>query len=926
MAKNASVTIKKKKIDFYEDKDIYVPMPHYVPVKSCAFKQIESMEKQNDALRLQIGNGNGISINLQFSFPSVGGVRLCSDYRGFHEPKAQKSITYSEENGGLKLTAEGAPSLLITRAKNDWQLKILKGEGSVCSLLGSQLQFGFNQPGAPASVKICGKIYRGEIFTGLGQRFDRVVRNGTECELWNVDAGFQLHSESEKQVDYSYTNIPLLHSSRGYSLFINSPYAIKADIGKKSPSQYSFYCDGPALDIFYWAGTLPQRLESYAALTGFNILPPKWAFSYWAGNSAVYWQYANGGDYIKSLKTMIEGYSKIGAPIGAVFVEGVIYKNADVYEYLNSVGARVLAWHDSGYYRFADLEDVKCWEQPYLRPLYGEQDAEIPQKYYDFTSRYALRAIKERHGKFIAMGIKGAMIDFADAVPYNSVAQNGKTGDEMHNPYAYFYQKAFKELYEEYNGNDYILFARAGFAGTQSLMAKFLGDEPCSFYGLKESLTCALNLSLSGFSVWGGDIGGLGNMRKSIPSEDCYRRWLQWSAFNPLMRSHGHTTRAPWDFGKNAVRDFQKYYWLRENLVGAVYSSAVKSSRSAEMIASPLMLSFPQDKSVAAIEDEYMFCGDILVSPVLKPRAVSRKVTLPLGEWTDFWTGENIKGGKTVNVSAPEDRIPLFLRNGAVIPLELARTLRLCDNMEKGRTPALLIAPAGKYCEKEFYEENGDKAVYASECVNGKTVITNISGGKAAAVIAKGISAQGVTVDGVPLKKYETVTAGSAAGFAVDTVGNTTTVKLPENWKKAEFTCGAPAENIAYKKFVYSDCDNTASLDKTLADGIPFNCWTVLNGADFTLDLEKEYEIREIHLVWGIDYASAYRAELLSGGEEPQTALYITESMGDEEVLKFPRGCTARRIRFSEFALAQRAPAILSDIKVYAYENEDGEI
>ena len=158
------------------------------------------------------------------------------------------------------------------------------------------------------------------------------------------------------------------------------------------------------------------------------------------------------------------------------------------------------------------------------------------------------------------------MVDFADAVPYNSVFANGKTGDEMHNPYAYYYQKAYKELFDKHYGNDYILFARAGFAGSQSLMPKFLGDEPCTFYGMRESLTAALNLAFSGFSVWGSDMGGLGNKRKHIPNEDVYRRWLQWSAFNPIMRSHGHTTRGPRHFGKAAVKDFKKYYWLREKM------------------------------------------------------------------------------------------------------------------------------------------------------------------------------------------------------------------------------------------------------------------------------------------------------------------------------------------------------------------------
>lgn len=151
---------------------------------------------------------------------------------------------------------------------------------------------------------LCGSIGENELFYGLGQRFDSVVRNGTEAMLWNIDADFMLHYEIPKTVDYSYTNIPLLHSLRGYTVFFNTSYAVRADIGKRSKHKYSLESFGNTLDFYYWFGKPDETLDSYLKLTGYNHLPPEWAFSYWAGNSAEYWKYTCGGDYLRSLKEM----------------------------------------------------------------------------------------------------------------------------------------------------------------------------------------------------------------------------------------------------------------------------------------------------------------------------------------------------------------------------------------------------------------------------------------------------------------------------------------------------------------------------------------------------------------------------------------------------------------------------------------------
>lgn len=84
----------------------------------------------------------------------------------------------------------------------------------------------------------------------------------------------------------------------------------------------------------------------------------------------------------------------------------------------------------------------------------------------------------------------------------------------------------------------------------------------------------------------------------------------------------------------------------------------------------PLFFDFPRDPEAAYVDDAFMFGPDLLVAPILHAGATRRSVYLPAGAtWTDPWTGEQHAGGTTVDVAAPLERIPLFLRDGVQLPI-----------------------------------------------------------------------------------------------------------------------------------------------------------------------------------------------------------------------------------------------------------------
>jgi alpha-D-xyloside xylohydrolase len=240
------------------------------------------------------------------------------------------------------------------------------------------------------------------------------------------------------------------------------------------------------------------------------------------------------------------------------------------------------------------------------------------------------------------------------------------------------------------------ILTRSAFAGQQRYGANsWSGDIVAGWETLQKQIPAALNFSSCGIPYWNADIGGffLWNYggEKALENNayrELYVRWIQFGAFTPMMRSHG--TDAPKEifrFGKRGDRDFdaiEKYINLRYSLLPYLYSTAWNVNNNAGSIMRPLFFDFANDKAVLDINDEYLFGKSILVAPVVNPmyvssqdgkgtedysQAKSRKVYLPAGnQWFDFWTGEKLDGGQSLEKAAPIDILPLYIKAGSVIP------------------------------------------------------------------------------------------------------------------------------------------------------------------------------------------------------------------------------------------------------------------
>ena len=605
-------------------------------------------------------------------------------------------------------------------------------------------------------MKLCAAFEKDEVLYGLGERSNTLNQVGHDALMWNVDTCIH-GSGADNGLDHneSYQCVPILHSSKGYTLYVNSMYAGWMDFGKKTPYRYALDFNGPVTDIFVFTGTPKENLKSYTDLTGHSIIPPKWAFQYWMGGGAPQW--TNHEDktdtehYQKALRAYIDGYKEMGIPhIAACYGEGGPSKNEPGYEIAAESGMRMLIWnHPSQDVEFSKkVLGTDDWrELPQITDKHFERvKMETGGPWIDFTNPNTIKVLREFYKKYFDWGLKGAMIDFGEFVPADALMYNGKDGNAMHNEHSYWYAKTMKAVFEERCGDDYILFQRSGCAGSQGFVGQFGGDQAARFYGLKQAFYSGINMGASGFNIWGSDIAGYnGN-----PTPELYMRWLEYATFSPLMRAHGvGTERNPWAYGEEATELFKKLYWWRENMLDYIYGSAINAHNTGEPLMRVMAIEFP-DQDLADVDSQYMFGSELLVAPVIDEGRRCKMVTFPQGNWVNLWTAERIEGDRSIMVSAPDAHIPVYLRAGAAMVLKVAESLQICDSMADGKqVPVLLTTPAdGKRTVRQYVDANTYAEFVTDRSDDAMLTVENVNGTKLEAVLVYGADVQSVLVDG----------------------------------------------------------------------------------------------------------------------------------------------------------------------------------
>jgi alpha-D-xyloside xylohydrolase len=268
------------------------------------------------------------------------------------------------------------------------------------------------------------------------------------------------------------------------------------------------------------------------------------------------------------------------------------------------------------------------------------------------------------------------------------------------------------------------LLTRSGFAGLQRYStATWSGDIGTRWEDMKAQIPAGLNFALSGIPYWTFDIGGFSvekryeHAAEGSADLDEWRelntRWFQFGSFCPLFRSHGqYPYREIFNISPGthqAYKSMVYYDRLRYYLMPYIYSLAGLTYFNDYTIMRAMVMDFGSDTNVIDIGDQYMFGPSILVAPVFKYKARTREVCFPsTAGWYDFYTGKYIIGGQKIEVDAPYERLPLFIREGSIIPFGPA--ISFTD--EKPADPLTLYVYAGRDCAFTLYEDEGTNYNY----------------------------------------------------------------------------------------------------------------------------------------------------------------------------------------------------------------------
>jgi alpha-D-xyloside xylohydrolase len=306
--------------------------------------------------------------------------------------------------------------------------------------------------------------------------------------------------------------------------------------------------------------------------------------------------------------------------------------------------------------------------------------------YYDPTHPEARRFFWERVREgYYRHGVRVWWLDACEPEVYptdhDHLRYRAGNGLEVGGLYPLLHQQTFYDGMRSEGEEEIITLCRSAWAGSQRYgAAVWSGDVASTFEALRAQVRAGLNIALSGIPWWTTDIGGFyGGDIRSTSFRELVVRWFQYGTFCPLFRLHGFRQPADdlcgapnevWAFGDKAYQIIRELLFLRERLRPYILAQMRKAHERGLPPMRPLFVDFPADLGCIEVDDQFLLGPDLLVAPVLYEGARQRDVYLPAGtSWSDPWSGKLLEGGQWVKAAAPLDRVPLYLRAGASLPI-----------------------------------------------------------------------------------------------------------------------------------------------------------------------------------------------------------------------------------------------------------------
>lgn len=568
-------------------------------------------------------------------------------------------------------------------------------------------------------------IQPNEIFVGLGEKTGNLNRRGSSYTHWNTDYfGYPTNG------DPLYLSTPFyigIHSALCYGVFYDNTYKSIMDFGASNDRFTTFTASDGEMDYyFFYDDNIAGILKHYTALTGRVQLPPLWSLGF---QQCRYSYYPD-----KEVINVARTFREKDIPADVIYLD-IHYMDEykvftwhperfpnpnDMVDELHRLGFHVILIVDPG---VKVEEGYPYYEEGIKKDLFLKYpDGELYSgkvwpgtcHFPDFTNPEARKWWGQKYKIHIDNGIEGYWNDMnepatwgkrvPDVVEFNYEGI-GASHRKGHNVYGMqMARSTYEGTKELLDGKRPFVLTRSGYSGVQRYAAVWTGDNTASDEHMMCGIRLISSMGLAGVAFAGYDVGGFAGE----PSNELFARWIAIGAFSPFFRCHSMINSRdaePWAFGEEVEEISRNYIKLRYRMLPYIYSIFYEASQTGMPIQRSLVIDYMNDTNIYNnnYQNEYLFGPSILIAPVPSTQMIS-KIYLPEGGWYDFFTDKYYEGGKEILIETGKDKIPIFVKQGAIVPIQRAVSQA---NGDPGDTLEIHIYKGIRNESFVYYEDDG---------------------------------------------------------------------------------------------------------------------------------------------------------------------------------------------------------------------------
>lgn len=641
---------------------------------------------------------------------------------------------FQDNSGGIVRDPEASPEakILTNNPRRDVGQLTVSSDDQKVSVSTANVRVDFAKKGALVSVT---DLRRQQTVVSqteptLFERGKTTLTLSQQPNEWFYGGGVQngRFSHRGEKIDIVNTNswtdggvcspAPFYWSTGGYAVMCHTFKQGAYDFGKTRKGEVTISHDTPYMDVFVMVDERPvQLLDDYYQLTGNPVLLPKFAFyeghlnaynrDYWKetddtnrgilfedGKHYTESQKDNGGikeslngekdNYQFSARAVIDRYLNADMPLGWVLPNDGYGAG---YGQTSTLDGNIANLKSFGDYARKKGVEIGLWTQSNLHPIDS-----IPA----LLQRDIVKEVRDAGVRVLKTDV--AWVGAGYSFGLNGIADVGQI--------------------MPYYGSDArpFIITLDGWAGTQRYAGVWTGDQKGGEWEyIRFHVPTYIGAGLSGMSNITSDMDGIfGGKNMEVNIRD-----FQWKAFTPMqlnMDGWGANPKYPQALGEPATSINRNYLKLKAAMLPYTYSCAYEAVAGQPLIRA-MFLDYPSDFThSAATKYQYMYGPSMLVAPIYQPTQADAQgndirngIYLPEGQWIDYFTGDVYEGGRILNnFDAPIWKLPLFVKAGAIVPMN-----RPNNNIYEVNTAERIfdIWPAG-HSEFTLYDDDGNTEAY----------------------------------------------------------------------------------------------------------------------------------------------------------------------------------------------------------------------